>query len=51
MDHATHNKIASHNKYFFIHQPLRDLEKVAREIRDLEKETEGLLESILDFSK
>lgn len=39
----------SFNKYFYVHQPLRDLEEVVREIRDLEKETEGLLEKILDF--
>jgi len=40
----------SFNKYFYVHQPLRDLDEVVREIRELEKETEGLLERILDFS-
>ena len=39
----------SFNKYFYVHQPLRDLGEVVQEIRDLEKETEGLLEQILDF--
>jgi len=61
MDHATHNKIVSFiwsiadgyeisfNKYFYIHQPLRDLAEVVKEIRDLVAETEGLLERILNF--
>lgn len=40
----------SFNKYFYVHQPLRDLAEVVQEIRDLEKETEGLLEQILSFS-
>jgi type I restriction enzyme M protein len=40
----------SFNKYFYVHQPLRDLAEVVKEIRDLEKETEGLLERILNFS-
>ncbi len=40
----------SFNKYFYVHQPLRDLAEVVKEIRDLEKETEGLLEQILSFS-
>jgi type I restriction enzyme M protein len=40
----------SFNKYFYVHQPLRDLAEVVQEIRDLEKETEGLLEQILNFS-
>ena len=39
----------SFNKYFYVHQPLRDLDEVVREIRDLEAETEGLLERILNF--
>jgi type I restriction enzyme M protein len=39
----------SFNKYFYVHQPLRDLDEVVREIRDLEAETEGLLEKILNF--
>jgi type I restriction enzyme M protein len=40
----------SFNKYFYVHQPLRDLSEVVKEIRDLEAETEGLLEQILSFS-
>ncbi|MCB1123364.1 MAG: hypothetical protein KJT03_17555, partial [Verrucomicrobiae bacterium] len=40
----------SFNKYFYVHQPLRDLDEVVQEIRDLEAETEGLLEQILNFS-
>jgi type I restriction enzyme M protein len=40
----------SFNKYFYVHQPLRDLAEVVKEIRDLEDETEGLLEQILNFS-
>lgn len=39
----------SFNKYFYVHQPLRDLDEVVQEIRDLEAETEGLLERILNF--
>ena len=39
----------SFNKYFYVHQPLRDLDEVVQEIRDLEDETEGLLEKILNF--
>lgn len=39
----------SFNKYFYVHQPLRDLNEVVQEIRDLENETEGLLEKILNF--
>ena len=40
----------SFNKYFYVHQPLRDLAEVVKEIRDLEAETEGLLEQILSFA-
>ena len=40
----------SFNKYFYVHQPLRDLDEVVQEIRNLETETEGLLEQILSFS-
>lgn len=39
----------SFNKYFYQHQPLRPLEDVVAEIRQLEAETEGLLERILNF--
>lgn len=40
----------SFNKYFYVHQPLRDLDEAVQEIRELEKETEWLLEKILDFN-
>ncbi|MFT4638705.1 MAG: type I restriction enzyme M protein [Verrucomicrobiales bacterium] len=40
----------SFNKYFYVHEPLRNLDEVVKEIRDLEEETEGLLEKILSFS-
>ena len=39
----------SFNKYFYVHQPLRDLAEVIAEIRALEQETDGLLEEILAF--
>ena len=39
----------SFNKYFYVHQSLRDLGEVIQEIRELETETEGLLDQILDF--
>jgi len=41
----------SFNKYFYEYQPLRPLEDVVAEIRQLETETEGLLEQILSFAK
>ena len=41
----------SFNKYFYQHQPLRPLEDVVAEIRQLETETEGLLEQILSFAQ
>ena len=41
----------SFNKYFYQHQPLRPLEQVVAEIRQLETETEGFLEQILRFAK
>ncbi len=41
----------SFNKYFYQHQPLRPLEDVVAEIRQLETETEGLLEQILRFAQ
>ena len=40
----------SFNKDFYVHQPLHDLAEIVNEIRDLEAETEGLLEQILSFS-
>ncbi len=41
----------SFNKYFYQHQPLRPLEDVVAEIRQLDTETEGLLEQILCFAQ
>jgi type I restriction enzyme M protein len=41
----------SFNKYFYQHQPLRPLEDVVAEIRQLETETEGLQEHILRFAQ
>lgn len=41
----------SFNKYFYQHQPLRPLEDVVAEIRQLETETEGLMEHILSFAQ
>jgi type I restriction enzyme M protein len=41
----------SFNKYFYQHQPLRPLEDVVAEIRQLEAETDGLLEQILSFAR
>jgi type I restriction enzyme M protein len=41
----------SFNKYFYQHQPLRPLEDVVAEIRQLETETEGLMEQILRFAQ
>ncbi|MFA8300302.1 MAG: N-6 DNA methylase [Hyphomicrobiales bacterium] len=37
----------SFNKYFYRHKPLRDIDVVAREIMELEKENEGLIADIL----
>jgi hypothetical protein len=50
LDHTAHNNIVSINKYFYVHQALHDIDEVVQEVRDLEKDTEGLLEQILDFS-
>jgi hypothetical protein len=50
LDHATYNKIDAFNKDFYVHQALRDRNVVVQEIRDLETETDGLLEQILSFS-
>jgi type I restriction enzyme M protein len=38
----------SFNKYFYQHTPLRSLEEVSREIRELERESEGLISEILN---
>lgn len=40
----------SFNKYFYKHKPLRSLEEVSKEIIDLEKENEGLIQEILSLS-
>ena len=37
----------SFNKYFYQHNPLRDLEDVSKDILELEKENEGLISEIL----
>ena len=37
----------SFNKYFYQHKPLRSLEEVTQEIIELEKETDGLLATLL----
>ncbi|MBU3696053.1 class I SAM-dependent DNA methyltransferase [Dechloromonas sp.] len=39
----------SFNKYFYLHKPLRSLEAVTAEIRELEAETDGLLKQLLSF--
>lgn len=39
----------SFNKYFYQHKPLRSLEEVAAEIRELEKENDGLIADILNL--
>ena len=39
----------SFNKYFYQHKPLRDLEEVAAEILQLEKENDGLIMDILNI--
>ncbi len=41
----------SFNKYFYQHTSLRPLEEVIAEIRQLEAETDGLLEQILRFAE
>ncbi len=50
MDRTVIGYEISFNKYFYVHKPLRDLDEVVAEIRALERETEGLLESILDLN-
>lgn len=37
----------SFNKYFYQHKPLRDLQTVAQELLDLEKQADGLIHTIL----
>jgi type I restriction enzyme M protein len=37
----------SFNKYFYVHKPLRTLEEVAKDILDLEEQSEGLIKEIL----
>ncbi len=37
----------SFNKYFYKHKPLRDIEEVAKDIFELEKQSEGLIMDIL----
>jgi type I restriction enzyme M protein len=39
----------SFNKYFYRHTPLRSLEEVSAEIRELERESEGLISEILNM--
>ena len=40
----------SFNRYFYQHKPLRDLNEVARDILELEKETDGLLKRLVDLT-
>ena len=40
----------SFNKYFYRHQPLRDLEDVTADILELERQSEGLINEILNLS-
>lgn len=37
----------SFNKYFYVHKPLRTLDEVAKDILDLEEQSEGLIKDIL----
>ena len=39
----------SFNKYFYRHQPLRNLEEVTADILALEKESDGLIQEILSL--
>jgi len=36
------------NKYFYQYEPLRDLEDIKKDILQIEKDTDGLLERILE---
>lgn len=40
----------SFNRYFYQHKPLRDLNEVAQDILELEKETEGLLKRLVSLT-
>ncbi|SFE10110.1 type I restriction enzyme M protein [Chitinophaga sp. CF118] len=40
----------SFNKYFYRHKPLRSLEEITADILALEKESDGLIQEILNFS-
>lgn len=40
----------SFNRYFYQHKPLRDLNEVARDILELEKETDGLLKRLVNLT-
>ncbi|QEE37234.1 SAM-dependent DNA methyltransferase [Octadecabacter sp. SW4] len=40
----------SFNRYFYQHKPLRDLNEVARDILELEKETDGLLKRLVSLT-
>ena len=40
----------SFNRYFYQHKPLRDLDEVAREIIELEQETEGMLKRLISLT-
>ena len=41
----------SFNRYFYQHKPLRDLNEVARDILELEKETDGLLKRLVSLTE
>lgn len=41
----------SFNRYFYEHKPLRDLNEVARDILELEKETDGLLKRLVNLTE
>jgi type I restriction enzyme M protein len=41
----------SFTKYFYRYQPLRDLKDIAKDLQNLERENEGLLQRILSTSK
>jgi type I restriction enzyme M protein len=40
----------SFNRYFYQHKPLRDLNEVARDILELERETDGLLKRLVSLT-